>query len=178
MKSAFIFPRFSLVISLVALGLAADAVRAEVPPQAPAFARVYLSLRGCTSCSSCRSNIRQTVKAEAPKSTVLLDDEKVEVRYDAACEIPLDKVVETLARSRLHNLELVDVLFEGTGSVKSDGEGRGVFVVKETNQSFSLAFDLRQFPELSPDKPLRIVAVVEGWRETGQPLTLKLKEII
>ncbi|HYR51294.1 MAG TPA: hypothetical protein VET83_01620, partial [Candidatus Dormibacteraeota bacterium] len=45
------------------------------------YARVYLALRGCTSCSHCRSAIRQMARSGSGGGAALVTTDAVEVRY-------------------------------------------------------------------------------------------------
>ena len=143
----------------------------EVPP----FARVYLAIRGCTSCSHCRTTIRQMVRSSAQGGETRMRDDRVEVRYPAPQSIPLHDVVQTLASNRLHDLSLVDVLFEATGVIAAGKDGSSTFTVAETGQSFPVTVD----PSLGTGqagRPVRLVAVVDGWRGKGA-LSLHAREI-
>lgn len=137
------------------------------------FAKVYLALQGCISCAACRSVIRQMTKGAAKDGKVSLPSDAVEISYDKPTEIPLKKVVGNLAKNRLHNLKLVDVLFDVSGKVKADSDGSLMFTIETTGQKFALSTPegLDAPPE---NKELRLSAVVEGWRGSDD-LTLKLK---
>jgi hypothetical protein len=132
----------------------------------PPFARVFLALRGCTSCAHCRTSIRQMVRASAKGGEAALRDDKVEVRYATARAVPLREVIRSLAQSRLHDLSVVDVMFEATGTVTTAADGARRFVLAGTGQSFPVAPGTGvRLP--AGDQPLRVVALVEGWRSKG-----------
>ncbi len=137
------------------------------------FAKVYLALQGCTSCAACRSVIRQMTKGAAKDGKVSLPSDAVEINYDEPTEIPLKKVVGNLAKNRLHNLKLVDVLFDVSGKINSESDGSLMFTIETTGQQFALSTPdgVDSPPE---NKALRLSAVVEGWRGSDD-LTLKLK---
>lgn len=147
---------------------------AAASPEAP-FARVYLAIRGCTSCSHCRANIRQMVRANSEGGEARLHDDQVEVRYPKPRAIPLREVIRSLADNRLHDLSLVDVLFEGVGSITTAADGSVRFTLQETGQAFPVILDAR-VSRPRDGKPVRLVAVVNGWREK-QGLTLTAREI-
>jgi hypothetical protein len=89
------------------------------PAGSPPFARVYLALRGCTSCSHCRTTIRQMVRSQAGRA----------------------------------------------GDARVDGAAR--FTLRGTRQSFPVSIDraVRRPPD---GAPVRLTALVEGWREKGE----------
>jgi hypothetical protein len=153
--------------------------RSSAPPKARVettpFARVYLALRGCTSCSHCRTSIRQMVRSNAGTgSEATFGDDKVEVRYAAPRQVPLRDVIRSLAQSRLHDLNVVDVLFEATGTVASDAKGVARFVIAGTGQSFPISLQNVRLPR--PGTSVRVVALVEGWRSKGA-LSLVAREV-
>jgi len=132
--------------------------------QAP-FARVFLALRGCTSCAHCRTSIRQMVRAGSKGGEASLRDDKVEVRYPKPRSVPLRDVIRSLAKNRLHDLSVVDVLFEATGTLAAGENGAKRFVIAGTGQSFPIA--LGTGIRLPGSGPVRVVALVEGWRTNG-----------
>lgn len=134
------------------------------PAHAP-FARVYLALRGCTSCSHCRTNIRQMVRSQSDGGEAHLANDQVEVRYAKPRPVPLRDVVRSLAENRLHDLSVVDVLFEARGSIAATRTGTA-FRMAETGQSFPISIDraVRRPPD---GTPVRVTALVEGWRKKG-----------
>jgi len=149
-------------LTLLWLAAATPDARAAEPP----FARIYLALRGCTSCSHCRTSIRQMVRANAKGGTADFGEDKVEVRYATPRTVPLREVIRSLAQSRLHDLSVVDVLFEATGTVTTGADGARHFVLEGTGQSFPVAPGTGvRLP--AGDEPLRVVALVEGWRRKG-----------
>jgi hypothetical protein len=153
--------------------------RSSAPPKARVettpFARVYLALRGCTSCSHCRTSIRQMVRSNAGTgSEATFGDDKVEVRYAAPRQVPLRDVIRSLAQSRLHDLNVVDVLFEATGTVASDAKGVARFVIAGTGQSFPISLQNVRLPR--PGTSVRVVALVEGWRSKGA-ISLVAREV-
>ncbi len=142
----------------------ADARAARPRADAP-FARVYLALRGCTSCSHCRTAIRQMARAGSGGAETRVTTDAVEVRYAKPTQIRLREVIGRLAENRLHDLTLVDVLFEAEGTIATTPAG-ATFTLRGTNQSFPLTLT----PTLAgrePGAPVRLTAVVEGWREKG-----------
>jgi hypothetical protein len=143
--------------------------------EAPPFARVYLALRGCTSCSHCRSTIRKMVKGSAEGGETRVDGGRVEVRYSTPRPVPLRDVVRTLAENRLHDLDLVDVLFEAKGTLQTQADGSARFTLWDTGQVFRLAIAPRVERPVD-GRPVRVVAVVAGWREKGE-LSLEAREI-
>jgi len=143
--------------------------------EAPPFARVYLALRGCTSCSHCRSTIRGMVKGSAGEGETRVDGDRVEVRYATPRAVPLGDVVRTLAENRLHDLSLVDVLFEARGTLATQPDGSARFTLWDTGQVFRLAVAPHVERPLD-GRPVRVTAVVGGWREKGD-LRLEAKEI-
>ncbi len=149
----------------------ARAKEADTPP----FARVYLALRGCTSCSHCRSTIRQMTKRSAQGGETRVDGDRVEVRYDAPRPVPLREVVFALAENRLHDLSLVDVLFEARGTLASEPGGTARFTLAETGQVFRIAFAPGVERPLD-GRPVRVVTVVDGWRDRGA-LRLLAREV-
>jgi hypothetical protein len=131
-------------------------------PRIP-FARVYLALRGCTSCSHCRTAIRQMARAGSEGGETRVTTDAVEVRYLKPAPIPLRDVIRRLAENRLHDLTLVDVLFEADGTVTTTASG-STFTLRGTEQSFPLRIE----PSLSKTTGrVRLTALVEGWREKG-----------
>jgi hypothetical protein len=144
-------------------------------PAAPApFARVYLAIAGCTSCSHCRASIRQMVRSNAHGGETKLTADQVEIRYAKPVTVPLRDVIRSLAENRLHDLSLVDVLFEARGSIATAADGSTRFVLDRTGQAFPLRID----PALArpaQGAKVRLTALVGGWREKGD-LTLWAKE--
>ena len=141
----------------------------------PPFARVYLAVRGCMSCSHCRTSIRQMVRSNAGGGEARLGDDQVEVRYATPRAVPLRDVIRSLAESRLHDLSLVDVLFEARGTIGLAKDGTATFALAETGQSFPLVID-RALTRPAGGTPVRLTAVVDGWRKRGT-LSLSAKEI-
>ena len=139
------------------------------------FARVYLALRGCTSCSHCQTTIRQMTKGSAKGGETRVNGDQVEVLYAKPRVVPLRNVIRSLADNRLHDLSLVDVLFEASGVIGAGADGALTFTLGETGQVFpmSLAGHLKSPPS---GRPVRVVALVEGWRKKGE-LTLVAREV-
>jgi hypothetical protein len=143
----------------------------EVAP----FARVYLAIRGCTSCSHCRTTIRQMVRSTAQGGETRMRSDRVEIRYPTPQTVPLRDVIHTLATNRLHDLSLVDVLFEASGVVTSAKDGTSTFTMTETGQKFAVTLDT-SLQGNATGRPVRLVAVVDGWRNDGT-LSLHVREI-
>ena len=141
----------------------------------PPFARVYLAIRGCSSCSHCRTSIRQMVRSNSGGGEMRLGDDQVEVRYATPHNVPLRDVIRSLAESRLHDLTLVDVLFEAGGTIALAGDGTATFALAGTGQSFPLVID-RSLSRPAGGGPVRVTAVVDGWRKKGT-LSLTAREI-
>lgn len=144
---------------------------AQAPANDP-FARVYLALRGCTSCSHCRTNIRQMVRSKSDGGEARLASDQVEVRYTKPRPVPLRDVVRSLAENRLHDLSVVDVLFEAKGSIAATKAGT-TFRMAETGQSFPISID-RAVKRPADGTPVRITALVDGWRTKGSNGDLSL----
>jgi hypothetical protein len=177
--------RLAAVVMSVAIcgvigGAAADAARtapaaAPAEAEAPPFARVYLALRGCTSCSHCRTAIRQMARAGSGGGEARVSTDAVEVRYMTPRTVPLRSVIRRLADNRLHDLSLVDVLFEAEGVIADAPNGAATFKLRGTSQSFPVTLD----PSLrrpSDGSSVRLTALVEGWRGTGD-LRLIAREV-
>ena len=163
----------ALVIAIVTSAQRVPAGEAVSKASQP-FARVYLALQGCTSCAACRSVIRQMTKGAAKEGNVSLPTDAVEVTYAEPTTIPLKKVVGNLARNRLHNLKLVDVLFDASGKISEAGDGALVFTMATTGQQYEVSLpEGLDAPDSS--KSLRISAIVQGWRGKGSELSLKVK---
>lgn len=183
-------PRFAVPVLAAALVSFAGAASSSASPApagkpsasgasvaaAPApFARVYLALRGCTSCSHCRTTIRQMTKGSAKGGETRVSGDQVEVLYAKPRPVPLREVVRSLADNRLHDLSLVDVLFEATGAIAKGADGALSFTLAETGQAFPVR--LAEHVERPADgRPVRLVAVVDGWRGKGG-LTLVAREV-
>ncbi len=151
--------------------------KAPAPAKAdPPFARVYLAVRGCMSCSHCRTAIRQMVRSNAAGGEARLGDDQVEVRYATPRAVPLRDVIRSLAECRLHDLSLVDVLLEARGTIGLAEDGTATFALAETGQSFPLVIDRALARPAAGGKPVRLTAVVDGWRNKGT-LSLSAKEI-
>lgn len=150
--------RSMIASTLCVLLLGASAPVATVP-----FARVYLALRGCTSCSHCRTAIRQMARAGSGGGETRVTTDAVEVRYAKPVTIPLRDVIRRLAENRLHDLTLVDVLLEADGTVTATPSG-STFTLRGTGQTFPLRIE----PSIAKASgPVRLTALVEGWRERG-----------
>lgn len=145
-------------------GAAAPRSAAASTPDAP-FARVYLALRGCTSCSHCRTNIRQMVRSQSDGGETRLANDQVEVRYAKPRTVPLRDVVRSLAENRLHDLSVVDVLFEARGSIAPSKAGT-TFRMAETGQSFPISID-PAVKRPADGTQVRVTALVNGWRQKG-----------
>jgi len=145
-------------------------------PEAPTpFARVYLALRGCTSCSHCRTTIRQMARAGSGGGEARVSRDAVEVRYTKPRLVPLRDVIRRLAENRLHDLTLIDVLFEAEGMIATTSAGVTTFTLKGTGQSFPLNL-APSLPRPGGGTPVRLIAAVEGWREKGG-LTLVARQV-
>lgn len=151
----------------------APKTEAQTSEAAP-FARVALALRGCSSCSNCRSTIRQTAKAASQSDSVKVGADDVEVIYRAPQSIPLREVVDRLANNGMHDLTLVDVLFDTEGELKREANGELTFSLRETHQSFPFKVtDSQKVPQIG--KPLHLRTVVRGWENKQGSLFLELK---
>jgi hypothetical protein len=172
----------SLLVLALAIG-AAPAPRsastasksAAAVPAPPPFAKVYLALRGCTSCEHCRTTIRQMTKGSAQGGETRVNGSEVEVLYAKPRIVPLREVIRSLAENRLHDLNLVDVLFEASGSIAKGADGTLRFTMAETGQSFPLSV-AAQMEHPADGRTVRLVAVVDGWRGKGN-LTLVAREV-
>ncbi len=168
MTIPMLWPR-GVAPTLLALSLALAPIspaRATDKAASP-FARVYLALRGCTSCSHCRTAIRQMVRSGSGGGEARLSGDGIEVIYPKPRQVPLRDVIRRLAENRLHDLSLVDVLFEARGSFASGPLGATVFTLRETGQSFPVTVE-PSLHRLKNGAPVRLVAVVEGWRGKGE----------
>lgn len=145
---------------------------ASATPANDPFARVYLALRGCTSCSHCRTNIRQMVKSNSDGGEARLSSDQVEVRYPKPRTVPLRDVVRSLAENRLHDLSVVDVLFEAKGSIAATKAGT-TFRMAETGQSFPISID-RAVKRPADGTTVRVTALVDGWRTKSSKGDLSL----
>ena len=146
------------------------ATASEQPP----FARVYLALRGCTSCAHCRTSIRQMVRSNAKGGEATFGEDRVEVRYSTPRSVPLREVIHSLAQSRLHDLSVVDVLFEATGTVSVTPDGSREFVLDTTGQSFPI--EVGSGLKAGSQGHIRVTALVQGWRGKGS-LSLVAREL-
>lgn len=142
---------------------------------APPFARVYLATRGCTSCSHCRTNIRQMLKPKTKGADTKLGDDQIEVIYPTPQNVPLRDVIRSLADNRLHDLSLVDVLFEAGGTIRTAPDGAVLFEIAETGQPFPLSIE-GSTARPADGTPVRLTSRVEGWRDKGA-LSLRVREI-
>lgn len=148
---------------------------AAVAPERAPFARVYLALRGCTSCSHCRTTIRQMVRANAQGGEMKFTDDRVEVRYATPRQVPLRQVIRSLADNRLHDMSVVDVLFEARGTLATAKNGAATFTIAETGQTFPLAIG-GAVTRPADGSTVALVAVVNGWRENAA-LSLVAREM-
>jgi hypothetical protein len=139
------------------------------------FARVYLALRGCTSCSHCRTTIRQMAKGSAQGGETHVAGDQVEVLYAKPRTVPLRDVIRSLADNRLHDLSVVDVLFEANGVLAKAADGSLRFRLPETGQTFPITM-AESVKAPAPGSSVRLVAVVDGWRGKGA-LTLVAREV-
>jgi len=153
------------ILSVLASAPGPPDVSAAVAKKDPPFARVYLALRGCTSCSHCRTAIRQMARAGSGGAEARVSTDAVEVRYAKPAPIRLREVIGRLAENRLHDLTLVDVLFEAEGTIATT-PARATFTLRGTDQSFPLTL-APTLARLVPGASVRLTAVVEGWREKG-----------
>ena len=141
------------------------------------FARVYLALRGCTSCSHCRTTIRQMVRSTSQGGETKFSDDRVEVRYATPRQVPLRQVIHSLADNRLHDLNVVDVLFEARGTLATAKNGGATFTLAETGQTFPLSVgDALARTRPADGSTVDLVAVVSGWRENAA-LSLVAREM-
>jgi len=161
-------------IAAIVLTAHISAAGPRVPEAQSPFARVYLALRGCTSCSHCRTTIRQMARAGSNGGEARVTSDAVEVRYTKPQVVPLRDVIRRLAENRLHDLTLIDVLFEADGTIATTSAGATTFTLKGTGQSFPL--NLASVPRPGGGAPVRLIAAVEGWREKGA-LTLVARQV-
>jgi len=127
------------------------------------FARVYLAIKGCTSCSHCRTTIRQMVNTKSAGGETRMSADQVEVRYPKPGPVPLKDVIHSLAENRLHDLSLVDVLFEARGTIAPGPNGTATFKLAETGQAFPITID-KAVRRPADGTAVRLTAVVDGWR--------------
>lgn len=140
------------------------------------FARVALALRGCSSCSHCRSTIRQTTKAAAASGNVQVASDAVEIVFPNPTTLKLDEIVGRLASSGLHDLSVLDVLLDAEGVVGKSGEGDFFLKLRGTEQRFSLR--VPEFSKAPPlGEPIRLRTVVQGWDKKSGPVSLELKYV-
>ena len=166
----------TILILALALGAAPAPKPAAIAAAAPPpFAKVYLALRGCTSCDHCRTTIRQMTKGSAQGGETHVNGSQVEVLYAKPRVVPLREVIKSLAENRLHDLDLVDVLFEANGSIAKGADGTLRFTMAETGQSFPVSV-APQMERPADGRSVRLVAVVDGWRAKGD-LTLVAREV-
>lgn len=149
----------------------AGAVAADSTP----FARVYLALRGCTACSHCRTTIRQMVRSTTDGGETKVANDRVEVRYATPRQLPLRQVIRSLADNRLHDLSVVDVLFEARGTLATAKNGGATFTLDETGQTFPLSIGA-SMARPADGSAVRLVALVSGWRENAA-LSLVAREM-
>jgi len=149
----------------------AGAVAADSTP----FARVYLALRGCTSCSHCRTTIRQMVRSTTEGGETKVGSDRVEVRYATPRQVPLRQVIRSLADNRLHDMSVVDVLFEARGTLATAKNGGATFTLDETGQTFPLSIGA-SLARPADGSPVHLVALVSGWRENAA-LSLVAREV-
>lgn len=143
---------------------AAQAGGAAAAATEPApFARVYLAIKGCTSCAHCRTTIRQMVNTKSAGGETRMSADQVEVRYPKPSPVPLKDVIRSLAENRLHDLSLVDVLFEARGTIAEGPNGTATFKLAETGQAFPITLD-KAVRRPSDGTPVRLTAIVDGWR--------------
>jgi hypothetical protein len=148
--------------------------RSVARENAPPFARVYLAMRGCTSCSHCRTTLRQMARSGAKGGEATVADDRVEVRYPRPRTVPLRDVIQSLAGNRLHDMSVVDVLFEATGTLAVGSNGAGRFTIPATGQSFPISVS-SAIPRPAGSS-VRVVALVDGWRGKGA-LSLVAREV-
>ena len=156
----------TLLVLAFTLGAAPAPKQAATAAAPPPFAKVYLALRGCTSCDHCRTTIRQMTKGSAQGGETRVNGSQVEVRYATPRVVPLREVIKSLAENRLHDLNLVDVLFEAKGSIAKSADGTLRFTMAETGQSFAVSV-APQMERPADGRSVRLVAVVDGWRGKG-----------
>jgi hypothetical protein len=161
-------------VAPISTSAAATTTKAAAKSDAPPFARVYLALRGCTSCAHCRTSIRQMVKSNSKGGEATFGEDRVEVRYPAPRSVPLREVIRSLAKNRLHDLSVVDVLFEATGTVSVAADGSHRFVIDQTGQTFPI--ELGSTLTGPTPGPVRLTAVVQGWRNQGS-ISLVAREL-
>jgi hypothetical protein len=155
---------------------ASGATTATAPAVTAApFAKVYLALRGCTSCAHCRTAIRQMAKGGAKGGEARLNGSEVEVLYKTPRVVPLRDVIRGLAENRLHDLDLVDVLFEARGTIGTSADGTLRFTLSDTGQTFPVSIPAG-LARPAKGGAVHLVAVVNGWRERTD-LTLSAREI-
>ncbi|HTK70449.1 MAG TPA: hypothetical protein VL857_11660 [Candidatus Eisenbacteria bacterium] len=136
---------------------------AAVATEPAPFARVYLAIKGCTSCAHCRTTIRQMVNTKSAGGEAHMSADQVEVRYPKPTTVPLKDVIHSLAENRLHDLSLVDVLFEARGTVVPGPNGTATFKLAETGQAFPVTID-KAVRRPTDGTAVRLTAVVDGWR--------------
>lgn len=175
LATALVIVAGSLLVGSAARAGAAPSAKPAVAATPAPFAKVYLALRGCTSCAHCRTTIRQMAKGSAKGGEARVNGDQVEVSYAKPRVLPLRDVIKTLAENRLHDLNLVDVLFEASGSFAKGNDGTLRFTLAETGQAFpvSLASSLERPAD---GRTVRLIAVVDGWRGKGG-LTLVAREV-
>lgn len=184
MKRSTIVPTLATALVVLALGAVpgfpspADAAKPAGSKSAAKpvpFAKVSLALRGCTSCAHCRTTIRQMAGGSAKGGEARVNGDQVEVLYPKPRVLPLRDVIATLAENRLHDLSLVDVLFEASGSFAKGSDGALRFTLAGTGQAFPVSVS-PQMERPADGRAVRLVAVVDGWRGKGG-LTLVAREI-
>jgi hypothetical protein len=166
-----------LLVAAAAMAEQAPAASAPSTLERAPFARVYLALRGCTSCSHCRTTIRQMVRSTSQGGETKFSNDRVEVRYATPRQVPLRQVIHSLADNRLHDLNVVDVLFEARGTLATAKNGGATFTLAETGQTFPLAVgDALARTRPADGSTVSLVAVVSGWRENAA-LSLVAREM-
>jgi hypothetical protein len=114
-------------------------------------------------------------KGSAQGGETHVNGSQVEVLYAKPRVVPLREVIKSLAENRLHDLDLVDVLFEATGTIAKGADGALRFTMADTGQSFPVSV-APQMERPGEGRAVRLVAVVDGWRGKGG-LTLVAREV-
>jgi hypothetical protein len=117
------------------------------------------------------------VRSTSQGGETKFSSDRVEVRYATPRQVPLRQVIHSLADNRLHDLNVVDVLFEARGTLATAKNGGATFTLAETGQTFPLAVgDVLARTRPADGSTVSLVAVVNGWRENGA-LSLVAREM-
>ena len=161
------------VLGFLVVALGVDTTYGSKP--ADSFAKISLALKGCSSCGSCKTNLRQTLKASSKAEKVSLKGNgKVEMVYLSPQMLNIRDIVKSMGVLGMKDSSVVDVLLEATGKLEKKKD-EVYFILEKTGQEFLI--EHAPVSALGEASAMHLKAVVKGWEKETSHIVLAIKQV-